>query len=193
DALEGVDLLVAGHYHDFRQFSVGRVKVIVPGATERMIYGAERDATFAYVELLPGRVDRVQKVVVDGQDYRQVVLRTTEISEAEPFESACARLEAALSQEAVVKVRLEGPLAREAYRSLRLRELWQYGANRCFHFEIDSSGLTLADDRLETAGKGIRLSQKEEIALVAHQLMSEEPERKDVLEKAMKELLTAYD
>jgi DNA repair exonuclease SbcCD nuclease subunit len=192
-ALDGVDLLVAGHYHDFRQFGIGRVKVLIPGATERMIYGAERDASFAYVELMPGKADRVQKVVVDGQQYRPVILRTTELDEKEPFESACARLEAAVSAEAVVKVTLEGPLSRDMYRGLRLRELLQWGNNHCFHFEIDSSGLSLLDERLESAGKGVRLSLREEMSLVAHQLMAEDPDHKPTLEKALQELLLAYD
>jgi len=192
-ALAGVDLLVAGHYHEFRQFGIGPVKVIVPGATERMIYGAERDASFAYVELLPGKADRVQKVEVDAQDYRPVIVRTTELDQAEPFESACRRLETALTSGAVVKVKLEGPLSREMYRGLRIRDLLQFGNNHAFHMEIDASGLMLVDERLDSAGKGIRLSQKEEIGLVACELMGQEPERKEVLEKAMKELLLAYD
>jgi DNA repair exonuclease SbcCD nuclease subunit len=191
-ALEGVDLLVAGHYHEFRQFGVGRVKVLVPGATERMIYGAERDASFAYVELLPGKADRIQKVVVDGQDYRQVTLRTTELDLEEPFESACARLEAAVSAEAVVKLTLEGPLSRETYRGLRLRELHQWGNNHCFHFEIDSSGLSLLDERLESAGKGVRLSLREEMSLVAQQLIQQEPENRELLEQARQELLREF-
>ena len=90
-------------------------------------------------------------------------------------------------------MRLEGPLSRELYRQIRIRDLLQYGSNHCFHFEIDSSGLMLVDERLETAGKGVRLSQKEEIALVAQQLMAQEPDRKDVLERALKELLLTYD
>ena len=192
-ALDGVDLLVAGHYHEFRQLGVGRVKVLIPGATERMIYGAERDASFAYVELMPGKADRVQKVVVDGQQYRPVILRTTELDEAEPFESACARLEAAVSTEAVVKVTLEGPLTREMYRGLRLRELLQWGSNHSFHFEIDSSGLSLQHERLAAAGKGVRLSLREEMSLVAHQLMAEHPDEKAALEQALQELLLAYD
>ena len=192
-ALEGVDLLVAGHYHDFRQFGVGRVKVLIPGATERMIYGAERDASFAYVELLPGKADRVQKVVVDGQQYRPVTLRTTELDEHEPFESACARLSAAVSAEAVLKVTLEGPLSRDMYRGLRLRELHQWGNNHCFHFELDSSGLSLIDERLENAGKGVRLSLREEISLVTQQLIEQEPDNQRLLEKARQELLTAYE
>ncbi|MFI5269029.1 MAG: exonuclease SbcCD subunit D [Chloroflexota bacterium] len=192
-ALEGVDLLVAGHYHDFRQFGIGRVKVLIPGATERMIYGAERDASFAYVELMPGKADRIQKVMVDGQQYRPVTLRTTELDEAEPFESACARLETAVSAEAVVTVTLEGPLSRDRYRGLRLRELLQWGSNHSFHFEIDSSGLSLLDERLESAGKGVRLSLREEMSLAAHQLMGEGPDHKAVLDKALQELLLAYD
>ncbi len=192
-ALDGLDLLVAGHYHEFRQFGIGRVKVLIPGATERMIYGAERDASFAYVELLPGKADRIQKVVVDAQDYRQVMLRTTELREAEPFESACSRLEAAVSPGAVVKVTLEGPLSRDLYRGLRIRELLQWGSNRCFHFEIDSRGLSIVDERLENAGKGVRLSLREEMSLVAQQLIEQEPEHRDVLEKARQELLTAYE
>jgi exonuclease SbcD len=191
-ALEGVDLLVAGHYHDFRQFGLGRVKVLIPGATERMIYGAEREASFAYVELLPGKADRVQKVLVDAQQYHAMTLRTTELDEADPFGSACARLEAGCSAEAVVKLKLEGPLSRELYRALRLRELLQWGNNHCFHFEIDSSGLSLVDERLESAGKGLRLSQKEEISLVAQQLIAQEPDHREVLEKARQELLAAY-
>jgi DNA repair protein SbcD/Mre11 len=192
-ALDGVDLLVAGHYHDFRQFAIGRVKVLIPGATERMIYGAERDASFAYVELLPGKADRVQKVVVDGQDYRQITLRTTELNESEPFESACLRLETSLSLEAVVKVKLEGPLSRDTYRGLRLRELLQWGSARSFHFELDSSGLSLLDERLESAGKGVRLSLREEISLVAQQLIQQDPGAQEILEKARQELLLAYD
>jgi DNA repair protein SbcD/Mre11 len=192
-ALDGVDLLVAGHYHEFRQLGVGRVKVLIPGATERMIYGAERDASFAYVELMPGKADRVQKVVVDGQQYRPVILRTTELDEAAPFESACARLEAAVSAEAVVKVTLEGPLTREMYRGLRLRELLQWGSNHSFHFDIDSSGLSLQHERLAAAGKGVRLSLREEMSLVAHQLMAEHPDEKPALEQALQELLLAYD
>ena len=192
-ALDGVDLLAAGHYHDFRQFNVGRVKVVIPGATERMIYGAERDASFAYVELVPGKADRVQKVVVDGQPYRPVTLRTTELDLSQPFESACARLETSLAADAVVKVVLEGPLPRETYRHLRLRELLQWGNNHCFHFEIDSSGLHLQDEHIEQAGKGVRLSQKDEISLVAHQLMESDPEQRDNLTQALHELLLAYD
>ncbi|HLQ33589.1 MAG TPA: metallophosphoesterase [Chloroflexota bacterium] len=193
NSLEGVDLLVAGHYHDFRQFGIGRIKVLIPGATERMIYGAEREASFAYVELLPGKADRIQKVVVDGQDYRPVTVRTTELDEREPFESACARLETAVSPEAVVKVTLEGPLTRDMYRGLRLRELLQWGSNHCFHFEIDSSGLALLDERLESAGKGVRLSLREEMSLVAQQLIEQEPEHREALEKARQELLLAYE
>ncbi len=190
-ALDGVDLLVAGHYHDFRQFAVGRVKVVIPGATERMIYGAERDASFAYVELVPGKADRVQKVVVDGQEYRQVTLRTTELDETEPFESACARLETSMSADAVVKVTLEGPLSRDVYRALRLRDLRQWGANHSFHFELDSSGLSFLGERLESAGKGVRLSLREEMSLVAQQLIEQEPDNKEVLDEARKELLLA--
>jgi DNA repair exonuclease SbcCD nuclease subunit len=192
-ALDGVDMLVAGHYHDFRQFGVGRVKVVVPGATERMIYGAERDASFAYVELVPGKADRVQKVVVDGQDYRPVTLRTTELDASEPFESACARLETAVSSDAVVKVTFEGPLSRDMYRSLRLSDLRQWGSNHSFHFELDTTGLSLLDERLETAGKGVRLSVKEEMSLVAQQLIQQEPDNRDFLEEARKELLLAFD
>jgi DNA repair protein SbcD/Mre11 len=191
--LDGADLLVAGHYHDFRQFSIGRVKVLIPGSTERMIYGAERDASFAYVELLPGKADRVQKVVVDAQPYRQLILRTTELDPEDPFESACRRLTAATDLEGVLKVTLEGPLSRDTYRALRLRELLQWGNNHSFHFEIDSTGLTLVDERLESAGKGIRLSQKEEISLVAQQIIAQEPDNQAILEKARKELLLAYD
>ena len=192
-ALEGVDLLIAGHYHDFRQFALGRVKVVIPGATERLIYGAEQDASFAYAELLPGRADRVQKVVVDAQPYRRVTLRTTELDQADPFESACRRLETAFDSEAVIKVRMEGPLSRDTYRALRLRDLLQFGADRCFHFEIETSGLQLVDERLESLGKGVRLSQKEEIGLVARQLMEQEPEHRDLLETALKDVLQAYD
>jgi exonuclease SbcD len=192
-ALEGVDLLVAGHYHDFRQFGIGRVKVLIPGATERMIYGAERDASFAYVELVAGKADRIQKVAVDGQDYHPVTLRTTELDETHAFESACSRLEAAVSTDAIVKVTLEGPLSRETYRALRLRELHQWGSNHCFHFEMDSSGLSLLDDRLENTGKGVRLSLREEISFVAQQLIEQEPENREALEKARQELLLAYD
>lgn len=52
---------------------------------------------------------------------------------------------AACTPDAMVRMRLSGPLTLEQYYQLALREVLAYGAQQAFTFDLDTSGLLLAD------------------------------------------------
>ena len=74
-----------------------------------------------------------------------------------PLDVLRERLERFCKPDAMVRLRLQGPITREHYRELDLRQLWIYGQRNAFFFEIDESGLFLTapggHERIESAGR----------------------------------------
>ncbi len=74
-----------------------------------------------------------------------------------PTEVIEARLGPACTPDAMVRLRLEGPVTREQYRALDLRRIWLFGQRAAFSFEVDESALFLATEggqgRVASAGR----------------------------------------
>src|SRR5204863_1092897 len=75
-----------------------------------------------------------------------------------PADVVIQRLEAVCTEEAMVRLRLEGPLTRDQYRALDVRRIWLYGQHHAFSFEVDESGLFLAlEGSHDVIGRGERV------------------------------------
>src|SRR5262249_19140797 len=141
-ATVGADVCFVGHVHAPAQFAAGEATVIVPGATERMAFGDSDLTGFVYAELdATGRV-RPRFVRVPNQRRVQGVVGAADLAAAERSGTASLdylrqRIDAVADPEAFVRLRLEGPVSRAAYHALRLREVGEYGAARCFFFDLD--------------------------------------------------------
>jgi len=165
---------LVGHVHRFDKFTVGDKQVLVPGATEKMTFDPnEKEPGFIYAEISPDGSADVQHVPVPYQARREVTLRTSELDAQELFASILRRLEPIIDRETMLKVRLEGPISREGYHGLQLRQLHEFAASNFFSFDLDTSGLHLEDEFQRSAERGVRFSQQEEVAGVAAEMYSQ--------------------
>ncbi len=194
EKLEGVDCLLVGHVHRFAAFRWGERTVVVPGATERMTFAeVEARPGFVYVEAEPGRPPKLQQLPVECQPREQLVIPTSELEE-DPAERVMARMEEVCRREAMVRVSLEGPISRQRYHDLRLREIAEYGAARCFFLDLDTTGLYVEDAQIPSIARGGRLSQREELARYAREqweAATSEQERA-LIEEATRAILEEY-
>ena len=223
--LEGIHVVLAGHVHAFDRFTIGDKAVVVCGATERMEFGQSEDKTgFVYLELTRNGLLQVQHVLIKPQPRHVVSMRTTElwppqqsnasmqsenshaldrenngISEASVFsltERITQKLEPYCTEEAMVRLVLEGPLTSEQYHMLDLRGIWLYGQQRAFSFEIDESRLFLKNEHFQGAiERGERVAPREMLEEVVQEWMeqADTPEARAILTKTRQRVLERYD
>ncbi len=195
ERLQSVDCLLVGHVHSYAAFRWGERTVVVPGATEQMTF-AEQDGRpgFAYVELEPGRVVDLRQVPVECQPRRQLEIATAELAGADPAEALKARLDDLCERDAMVRVALKGPISRQRYHDLKLREVAEHGAARSFFFDLDTTGLYVEDEQGPGVAGGVRLSQREELIRFARErweAATTQAERR-LLEEALRLVLDEY-
>lgn len=195
EGLKAVDYLVVGHVHRHVALRWGGRVVIVPGATERMTFAElENRPGFVYLEVEPGRMSTFRRVEVECQPRRQVVIPTSELGGDDPAEAVRARLEEVCDRGAMVRVALEGPITRQRYHALRLRELVEYGAGRSFFFDLDTTGLYVEDELGRAEARSGRLSQREELIRYARGCLEAAgtEEERSLIEEATRLILEGY-
>ncbi len=195
EGLKGIDYLLVGHVHRFAAFQWGGKTVLVPGATERMTF-AEMETLpgFVYMEAEPGRMVTLQHLPVKFQPREQLVVSTSELEAGDPAEVVKARMETVCRREAMVRVSLEGPITRQRYHDLRLREVAEYGAARSFFLDLDTTGLFVEDERQPSGARGGRLSQREELIRFARERWEAASSRedRDLIDEATRAILEEY-
>jgi len=73
---------------------------------------------------------------------------TSFASDADPLAVARALLAANCTPETLTRLRLVGPLTRAQHQQLPIRDILLYGQEHTFAFDLDTSGLTIADPGL---------------------------------------------
>lgn len=97
--------------------------------------------------------------------------------------------------DAMVRLRLEGPVTREQYRELDLRQLWIYGQRSAFFFEVDESGLFLTAqggrEQIVSAG---RVAPHEILEQLAREWLERatSPEERTLVALTRERVLTRY-
>jgi len=166
-----VRLVVAGHIHRYARQRIGEREVVVVGATERMEFGAQSgEPGFVWAELARDGVRHIEHIRTKAQPRAEITLHTSrlwpatsdDLAAGEPApegsqdESAQdeaahaldvirAELEAVCTPDTMARLRLIGPLTREQYHQLALREVITVGQQRAFSLDVDTSGLTLTE------------------------------------------------
>lgn len=223
--LDAFHLVLAGHVHSYDRFSIGDKDVVVCGATELMEFGQRDDKIgFVYLELARHGLSHAEHVPIQPQPRRTLSLRTTELwprsqpgeecgensiaqeaekivaaqgfSELSVTESIWQKLEPYCSEDAMVRLVLEGPLTREQYHELDLRYLWLQGQQRAFSFEIDESRLSLTNDLWqEKIERGDRIAPREMLETIALEWMeqTEAPAERLLLGKTYQRVLARFD
>jgi DNA repair protein SbcD/Mre11 len=222
---DGFRIVLTGHVHAYDRFSIGDKTVITCGATERMEFGQSEDKTgFVYLELTQNGLYHVEHILIKPQPRHVVPLRTTELWPLQrsdedlslhnhpPQETATAsedttpllsvterilqKLEPYCTEDAMVRLTLEGPLTRDQYHELDLHGIWLYGQQRSFSFEIDENRLFLISDLFqENIERGERIAPREMIEAIILEWMgqSETPASRILLSKTRQKVLDRYD
>ncbi len=218
-------VVLAGHVHTYTRFSIGDKAVVVCGATERMEFGQSEDKIgFVYLELTRDGLRDAEHIPIKPQPRHVITIRTTELwpplkadqqmhsddtatlergkallSEASTLsvtERILQKVESNCTEEAMVRLNLEGPITREQYHSLDLRGLWLYGHQRAFYFEVDESCLFLTTGlSQEKVERGERVAPREMVESVVQEWMehTETSEKRAILTKTRKRVLDRYD
>jgi len=223
--LDGFRVVLAGHIHAYDRFSIADKQIVVCGATELMEFGQDEDRIgFVYLELTRDGLQHAEHILIKPQPRHTVLLRTTELwprdasngkassqnlSEGEeraspiqefPEMSVTERIwqqvEPSCTEDALVRLTLEGPLTREQYHELDLRTIWLQGQQCAFSFEVDESRLFLTNDLYqENIERGDRIAPREMVEAVALEWMelAEVPAERLLLSKMRQRVLDRYD
>ncbi len=222
---DGFRVVLVGHVHSYARFSISDKAVVVCGATERMEFGQSEDKIgFVYLELNSSGLHHAEHIPIIPQPRHIVTIRTTELwpplrpdqsihsdlasmlekgtvqinrsSTLPVTERIIQKVEPYFTEEAMVRLNLEGPITRENYHSLDLRSLWLYGQQRTFSFEVDESHLFLTNDlSRERVERGERIAPREMLEAIAQEWMkdTETPSERAILTKTRQRVLDRYD
>lgn len=220
----GFRLVLSGHVHSYARFSVGDKAVVVCGATELMEFGHSDNLTgFVYLEISQHGLRHAEHLPIAPQPRHVITIRTTELwppaqvdqnIQAETsslstngaeqnheamqpvMERIFDKVQSYCTEDAMLRLNLEGPITREQYHALDLRGLLLYGQQRAFSFEIDESRLFLtseiAQDRVE---RGERVAPREMLETISYEWMErlDVPEQRAILAKTRQRVLDRYD
>lgn len=177
-ALAGrVDAVLIGHIHEARITEIAGVKVIFPGPTERLSFG-EIDVACGFVRLdvaargrgPAGAAVTATALPLEPQPMRRHTLRATDVPADDPTPWLVDQIRRLSSPDQILQLRLEGPLPRDVYHALHLREAWRVGQDLNFYFDLDRRRLVVVDDEVKRTGSVGRVSPRAEIARVADAL-----------------------
>lgn len=212
-------VVLAGHVHAYDRFPVGDKVVVVCGATERMEFGHSEDSVgFVYLELTRDGLRYAEHVPITPQPRHVVTIHTTElwpnpqhgedsdldnvsalageVPVLSPMEHILQQLESYCTEDAMVRLTLEGPITHEHYQTLDLRAIWMYGHQRTFSFELDESNLRLKSDLLQyTIERGERIAPRDMLEAIIRERMeqTETPDERAILTKTRQRVLDGYD
>gem|GEM_PF-2937407 len=106
------------------------------------------------------------------------------------------QVEPLCTEDAIVRVTLEGPLTREQYHELDLRALWQQGQQRAFSFEVDESRLMLISELSQgQIERGDRIAPRDMLESIASEWMEQTttPAERVLLQKMRARVLDRYE
>ncbi|MEI6047117.1 MAG: hypothetical protein WCS37_22470, partial [Chloroflexota bacterium] len=196
EALSRADLIVVGDIHRPAMRRLGERLLVIPGATERMTFGEDPEVPgFVSVELGQEGIISYNRIQLLGQPRAELHLRAAELDQTNLFADLVEQITSVSTLETMVKVYLEGLIDRDRYHNLQLRQLHEVINTKAFHFTLDTSGLMLEDERHESAQRGVRLSQQEELRRLAAELSSQDQadaEEQRLIKQALQAILSNY-
>jgi hypothetical protein len=113
-----------------------------------------------------------------------------------PADVIIHRLAVVCTEEAMVRLRLEGPLTHDQYRALDVRRIWLYGQQYAFSLEVDESGLVLVPEgSRDVIGRGECIAPRRLLEQVARARLegAETPQQRALLLRTRERVLARYD
>lgn len=144
------------------------------GAGDETLRGVASVSEWPAVEARNGHARAID---ASGQHWQAYVREPEKTAPLDVIKEALAEV---CSPETMVRLRLSGPLTRDQYHELALRDVLLYGQQHAFSFDLDTSDLTLLHlDRARTseASRSARVSPLEEVERVLEERLACPEER----------------
>jgi predicted phosphodiesterase len=175
EALRDVHLVIAGDIHEHHQTRLGGVHVVVPGATERMDFGAREAHSpgFANIRWEASGQIQVKHIAIEPQPRLLVDLGAPDLGMTDPTGGVAAAIEQALADvggDALVLVKLAGTVEPEIYQALNLIEIAERFRDRVCHLDIEASALRPRRAQGLAGPRGPSRTLSEEIRIAAREI-----------------------
>ncbi len=175
DALDPrFNVVASGHIHRYAHQRIGGREVVVSGSTEVMEFGAHAGgAGFVWLDLTRDGAQHIQHIHLEAQPRKDITLSTENLwpenrafrtgitgalvgrdaalmqtaqtkPAATPLETVMRELEGC-TPETITRLRIAGPLTRDQYHELPIREILRLGQERTFSLDLDTRALYLFD------------------------------------------------
>jgi exonuclease SbcD len=197
ERLKEVDLVIVGNAHRFTSFAVDSKRVVIPGSTEWMDYGdlGVVKPGFAVIEARSRAEVTVRHEDVPPQPRAEVVVQASELESGDPTEIILARLAPESDPDKLVRLAIDGVIARDVYTRLNLTTVEDHARRLFFFFETDLTRLAV---RFSMAGRvtgSPRRSIRDEVnAVVSHYVtQTVDPTERKVLEATRQGLLSTLE
>jgi exonuclease SbcD len=187
-AATDADLIIMGDIHRAREIPLGGGRLLViPGATERVDFGDAEDVPGYYRLEYAGADWHAERVPLAGQPRRVVTIRAADLPDCDTAPFLIDRVLAVADDQTLVKLTLEGIIPRAKYHTLDLRAVLERLSGRVFHCAIDTRGLYLEDAAAGAVQRGVRLSQRDELAEAARDELArtDDPDERAIIQDAL--------
>jgi exonuclease SbcD len=186
----GADAVLLGHNHRAFRERAGSAVILSAGATERLDFGEiDNNPGFWALELERGEV-RADFIPLTPQPMHRLRIAAEELALDDPTSFVLKRLSKVVDERSLLRLDIEGTLDRVAYHRLRLTDIWRFGTERSFYFDLGLNGMTLAEEEFPT--KGISVDPEEELRRAAAEMISSRREDNErlLVEEALAASLT---
>src|SRR5215469_3006694 len=188
--------ILAGYHHTHRRLRIGQCNVVVAGATQHFDFSdLDGNPGFVFLGLAADGIRWCNHIPVDSLPLRRLVVNTSELWPDGPGR-VIEQLRPLCDPQALVQLRLEGPLTREQYHQLDFNQIRRYGEEHCLALIIDDSALSLLPGQEGAPTEiGERLSLREELEALAEEWIAaaQDEQEKKALQATREELLAAMD
>lgn len=181
------DLVCSGHIHKKTEMELSGTKTLVPGGTERLDFNESEYSTGFYVVEMNDEVE-TEYVELDSQPMESVEIDIE--NKEDPQEEMIEVLEKASSDDKMLQLKVNGTITREQYRDLDLHDIWEFGRQENFFFDLKDNVQLDIESGIQTDGE--RLSQKEELESVAEKFKENNGGDSEIIQKASNRVVTDY-
>ncbi|MEN2983438.1 MAG: DNA repair exonuclease [Dictyoglomaceae bacterium] len=179
------DLYIIGHLHEHRDFLFGRKMLIIPGATEKINFGEEKNETGFYFIRIEGKKIFPEYIKVNSQPMKSIEIRTGEISNENPTESILERIEKESFKEQLLRCRIVGPLSLSLYQKISFNKINKMGNEWNFFFDLDTQNLYISTEELPAISFSENWSVGKVLEKFTEELCIKEERDKEIIKEAL--------
>ncbi|MCS7201340.1 MAG: DNA repair exonuclease [Dictyoglomus sp.] len=179
------DLYIIGHLHEHRDFVFGRKMLIIPGATEKINFGEEKNETGFYFIRIEGKKIFPEYIKVNSQPMKSIEIRTGEIPNENPTESILERIEKESFKEQLLRCRIVGPLSLSLYQKISFNRINKMGNDWNFFFDLDTQNLYISTEELPYISFSENWSVGKVLEKFTEELCMKEERDKEIIKEAL--------